>query len=47
MFLSIQQKEISDLLQYTNGIISDVMPIVLLVGGIVLGVYILGRLTSN
>ena len=47
MFLSIQQNEINDLLTYTNGIIGDVMPIVLLVGGIVIGVYILGRLTNN
>lgn len=47
MFLSFGQNEINDLLLYTNGIISDVMPIVLLVGGIVVGVYILGRLTSN
>lgn len=47
MFLTITENEINDLLLYANGIISDVMPIVLLLGGVVMGVYILGRITNH
>lgn len=47
MFVIIPQNGINDILAIIQGIIGDAMPLVIIVSGIVLGLYILGGLFPN
>ncbi|MCK9393856.1 hypothetical protein M0Q03_03570 [bacterium] len=47
MFYSITGDQIIDVLNYVQGIFSDTLPFILLVSGLICGMYILGGLIIN
>lgn len=47
MFYTIEENNILDIISYVQGIFTDTLPFVLLVCGVITGMYILGGFINN
>jgi hypothetical protein len=47
MYFILPENFIADIISYSSGIISDLFPVVLMIGGVVIGMYIIGGLINK